>query len=99
MTWYAALQTYSRGRMTYMAHERHVHIMELRRGSAEGRTGANATVDAAMEELRSYERTVRAFHGRLARAMGLGDTGASERSTAAEPSLRGATGDPALQEL
>lgn len=98
LVYYGAVMTYSRGEITYQAQERHVLIaQDYTSGSTEGAHGVNPVVAASLTELRRFEGLVRAFHGRLAAAAGLGDTAAvSGGGPTPDPGMRSATGEPAV---
>ena len=95
LTYYAALQTYSLGEITYQAQARHAVISEgYSTGSTEGDHGVNPAVNRALTELRGMESLVSAFHGRLSIAAGIGNTTPGASTMAPDPSMRSATGDP-----
>ncbi|HEY6033709.1 MAG TPA: hypothetical protein VIV58_05600, partial [Kofleriaceae bacterium] len=97
MTYYTAVQTYSMGQITYQAMPCQVLIAGgYGARSSEGAGGVNPTVTASLRELRGFEQIVSAFHRQLAGAMGLGDVSTAPGATAADPSMRSATGDPAV---
>jgi len=97
MSYYAAVQTYSMGQITYQAQERQVTIAGgYGARSSEGAGGVNPTVTSSLRELRGFEQIVSAFHRQLATGMGLGDVSTSAGSMATDPAMQSATGDPTV---